>query len=81
MKRASVLVVVSLVVLMAMGAAMATGNGGDHDGADEASHAHPDGVENCWGHDGITVGLIAGAIGIPTLVGAGYLYRRRQKKE
>ena len=77
MKRASVLVVVSLVVLMAIGTAMATGNGGE---ADESNHAHPDGVEKCLGHDGITVGLIAGAIGIPALVGIGYLYRRRQKK-
>ncbi len=80
-KMINMLVVASLMLLLTTGVAMASGNGGDHDGADEASHAHPDGVENCWGHDGITVGLIAGAIGIPALVGVGYLYRRRQKKE
>ena len=82
MKRAiSVLLAMSLALLMTMSATMATGNGGDHDGADEASHPHPGGVENCQGHDGTTVGLIAGAIGIPALVAAGYLYRRRQRKE
>ena len=80
MKRAiSTLVVMSLVLLMITGAAMATGNS-----ANEADHAQ--GVEHASGQGhggtgGTPVGLIAGAIGIPALVAAGYLYCRRQKNE
>ena len=86
MKRAiSTLVVMFLVLLMITGAAMATGNGA-HEGANEADHPHPEGVEHASGQGhggtgGTPVGLIAGAIGIPALVAAGYLYRRRQKNE
>ena len=82
MKKAlSVAVTVFLVVMLITGVATATGNGA-HEGANEADHPHPEGVEKCQGHDSTTAGLIAGIIGIPTLVGAGYLLnRRRQKKE
>lgn len=79
-KMINMLVVASLMLLLTTGVAMATGNGA-HEGANEADHPHPEGTENCQGHDSTTVGLIAGAIGIPALVAAGYLYRRRQKKE
>ena len=82
MKKAlSVAVTVFLVVMLITGVATATGNGA-HEGANEAEHPHPEGMEHEGGHASSTAGLIAGIIGIPTLVGAGYLLnRRRQKKE